>query len=156
MKIHLISVGIRLPRWADDGTQEYLKRMPANCAVQLVEVPPVVRSKTTPTDRAKEQECARIDTVMPKNAWRIVCDERGKSWSTPALSAQLGEWLQSGRDVAVVVGGADGTTTDFRSRADHLWALSALTLPHPLVRVLLAEQLYRAWSLLNHHPYHRA
>ncbi len=155
MKIHLISVGNRLPDWADSGTKEYLKRMPASCAVQLVEVPPVVRSKSTPVDRAKEQECARIEAALPKSAWRIICDERGKSWSTAALSTQLGEWLQSGRDVAVVIGGADGTTPALRATADHLWSLSALTLPHPLVRVLLAEQLYRAWSLLNHHPYHR-
>ncbi|WP_407276724.1 23S rRNA (pseudouridine(1915)-N(3))-methyltransferase RlmH [Halothiobacillus sp. DCM-1] len=156
MKIHLISVGTRLPDWAEAGTQEYLKRMPANCAVQLIEVPAVVRSKTLSVDRAKAQECDRIEAMIPKGAWRIVCDERGKHWSTVGLSAQLGEWLQSGRDVALVVGGADGTTPALRATADHLWALSELTLPHPLVRVLLAEQIYRAWSLLHHHPYHRA
>ena len=155
MKIHLISVGTRLPDWANAGTTEYLKRLPASCALQLVEVPPVVRSKTTPTERAKEQECVRIDAAIPKGAWRIICDERGKHWTTAALSNQLGEWLQSGRDVALVIGGADGTTPALRASADHLWSLSDLTLPHPLVRVLLAEQVYRAWSLLNNHPYHR-
>ncbi|ANJ66560.1 23S rRNA (pseudouridine(1915)-N(3))-methyltransferase RlmH [Halothiobacillus diazotrophicus] len=155
MKIHLVSVGTRLPNWAESGTNEYLKRMPPACPVQLHEVAAVPRSKSTATERAKAEECARIEAQIPKNAWRIVCDERGKSWSTAALSSQLAEWMQSGRDVAIVVGGADGLTDELRRSADRLWQLSELTLPHPLVRVLLAEQLYRAWSLLNNHPYHR-
>ncbi|HQT43953.1 MAG TPA: 23S rRNA (pseudouridine(1915)-N(3))-methyltransferase RlmH [Halothiobacillus sp.] len=141
MKIQLISVGTRLPGWAASGTAEYLKRMPSGCPVQLQEVPAVPRSKTMATERAKAEECARIEGQIPKNAWRIICDERGQPWS--------------GRDVAVVVGGADGLTDQLRCSADRLWSLSKLTLPHPLVRVLLAEQLYRAWSLLNNHPYHR-
>ncbi len=155
MKIHLISVGTRLPDWANAGTAEYLKRMPPACPVQLHEVPAVQRSKTMATERAKSEECVRIDAQIPKGAWRIICDERGKSWSTAQLSAQMADWMQSGRDVAVVVGGADGMTDEFRQSADRLWRLSDLILPHPLVRVLLAEQLYRAWSLLNGHPYHR-
>lgn len=155
MKIHLISVGTRLPKWAEAGTAEYLKRMPSGCPVVLNEVAAVPRSKTTATARAKAEECARIEMQLPKNAWRIVCDERGTSWSTADLSAHMADWMQSGRDVAVVVGGADGLTDEWRARADRLWRLSDLTLPHPLVRVLLAEQLYRAWSLLNNHPYHR-
>jgi 23S rRNA (pseudouridine1915-N3)-methyltransferase len=155
VRIHLISVGTRLPSWAEAGTTEYLKRMPFACPVVLHEVPAVPRSKTTATARAKAEECARIDAQIPKNAWRIVCDERGKPWTTAALSAQMADWMQSGRDVAIVVGGADGLTDELRQSADRLWRLSDLTLPHPLVRVLLAEQLYRAWSLLNNHPYHR-
>jgi 23S rRNA (pseudouridine1915-N3)-methyltransferase len=153
--MHLISVGTRLPSWAEAGTTEYLKRMPLACPVVLHEVPPVPRSKTTATARAKAEECARIEAQIPKSAWRIVCDERGKPWTTAALSAQMADWMQSGRDVAIVVGGADGLTDELRQSADRLWRLSDLTLPHPLVRVLLAEQLYRAWSLLNNHPYHR-
>ncbi|HUX81513.1 MAG TPA: 23S rRNA (pseudouridine(1915)-N(3))-methyltransferase RlmH [Halothiobacillus sp.] len=153
--MHLISVGTRLPSWAEAGTNEYLKRMPLACPVVLHEVPAVPRSKTTATARAKAEECARIEAQIPKSAWRIVCDERGKPWTTAALSAQMADWMQSGRDVAIVVGGADGLTDELRQSADRLWRLSDLTLPHPLVRVLLAEQLYRAWSLLNNHPYHR-
>lgn len=144
-----------MPDWANAGTAEYLKRMPPACPVLLREVPAVQRSKTMATERAKAEECARIDAQIPKGAWRILCDERGTSWSTAQLAEQMAEWLQSGRDVAVVVGGADGMTDDFRQTADQLWRLSDLILPHPLVRVLLAEQLYRAWSLLNGHPYHR-
>lgn len=155
MKIHLISVGTRLPDWANAGTAEYLKRMPPACPVQLHEVPAVQRSKTMATERAKSEECTRIEAQIPKGAWRIICDERGTSWSTAQLSAHMAHWMQSGRDVAVVVGGADGMTDEFRHRADRLWRLSDLILPHPLVRVLLAEQLYRAWSLMNGHPYHR-
>ncbi|MHB1230316.1 MAG: 23S rRNA (pseudouridine(1915)-N(3))-methyltransferase RlmH [Halothiobacillus sp.] len=155
MKIQLISVGTRLPGWAASGTAEYLKRMPSGCPVQLQEVPAVPRSKTMATERAKAEECARIEGQIPKNAWRIICDERGQPWTTAELSTQMADWMQSGRDVAVVVGGADGLTDQLRCSADRLWSLSKLTLPHPLVRVLLAEQLYRAWSLLNNHPYHR-
>jgi len=155
MKIQLICVGTRLPEWAVAGTAEYLKRMPAACPVSLQEIPAIQRSKTTATEQAKATECERIAAKIPKNAWRIVCDERGQDWTTAQLSKQLAEWMQSGRDVAIVVGGADGLTDALRSSADHVWRLSKLTLPHPLVRVLLAEQLYRAWSLLNNHPYHR-
>jgi 23S rRNA (pseudouridine1915-N3)-methyltransferase len=155
VKIQLISVGTRLPDWAAAGTAEYLKRMPAACPVVLQEIPAIQRSKTTATSRAKMVECERIEAQIPKNAWRIVCDERGQDWSTVELAAQLADWMQSGRDVAIVVGGADGLTDELRGSAHSLWRLSKLTLPHPLVRVLLAEQLYRAWSLLQNHPYHR-
>ena len=145
-----------MPSWVAEGAQAYLKRMPQACSVQIQEIPAVARTRNQSIDRARAEECARIEAQMPKNAWRIVCDERGKGWSTRMLSERMSDWLPSGRDVAIIVGGADGVTDELRQSADAVWSLSALTLPHPLVRVLLAEQLYRAWSLLNNHPYHRA
>lgn len=156
MKIHLITVGNKMPGWVKSGTDEYLKRMPAACSVQLHEIPPQNRGGNQSVDKIKADEADRIEAKIPKQALKVVCDERGKPWSTRDLADRMADWMGSGRDVAIVVGGPDGLTDEMRQSADALWSLSALTLPHPLVRILLAEQLYRGWSLLNNHPYHRA
>lgn len=157
MKIHLIAVGNKMPSWVKAGTDEYLKRMPPACSVQMHEIPAQNRSGSSQSvDKIKAEEAARIVAKIPKNALRVVCDEHGKSWTTQSLADRMNDWMASGREVAIIVGGPDGLSDEILASADQLWSLSGLTMPHPLVRVLLSEQLYRAWSLLNNHPYHRA
>lgn len=144
-----------MPGWVEAGYAEYAKRLPPECGLTLVEVEPVRRTKSGSTSQAREEEGRRILKSVPKGAAVIALDERGQSWSTEALAAQLRAWLADGRDRALLVGGADGLAPDCLARGERRWALSALTFPHPLVRVIIAEQLYRAWSLTQGHPYHR-
>lgn len=156
MNIHLIAVGNRMPAWVEQGYSEYAKRLPAECRLNLVEVAPGKRGKNPDIARLMRDEGERIRAAIPKGCRVIALEVTGKAWATEQLAKQLGDWLQQGSDLALLVGGPDGLDPACRQAADQLWSLSPLTLPHPLVRVLLAEQLYRAWSLLNHHPYHRA
>jgi 23S rRNA (pseudouridine1915-N3)-methyltransferase len=156
MNIHLIAVGEKMPRWVQDGYGEYAKRLPAECALKLVEIAPGKRGKNADIARAMRDEGERMLAAIPKGARVIALEVNGREWSTEQLSTQLEGWLGGGQDIALLVGGPEGLTEDCRRRADQLWSLSPLTLPHPLVRVLLAEQLYRAWSILRGHPYHRA
>lgn len=155
MKIHLLAVGERMPAWIEAGYQEYAKRLPPECALRLVEIPPARRTKNSDLARLKAQEAERILAALPKGALVVALEVEGRGWSTGDLARRLGEWLGAGRDVALLVGGPDGLDGSCRERADLLWSLSPLTLPHPLVRVVVAEQIYRAWSLLKGHPYHR-
>ena len=155
MKVHLIAVGERMPGWVEEGFGEYAKRLPPECALRLVEIPPGKRGKNSDIPRLRAQEGERILAAIPKNALVVALEVKGRPWSTEELSSRLGDWLQGGRDVALLVGGPDGLDEACRARADLQWSLSPLTLPHPLVRVVLAEQVYRAWSLLKGHPYHR-
>jgi 23S rRNA (pseudouridine1915-N3)-methyltransferase len=156
MKVHLIAVGDRMPRWVQDGYQEYAKRLPPGCALRLVEIAAARRGKNADIARIMRDETDRLLAAVPQGSRVIALEVGGRGWSTEALSQQLGQWLAGGQDVALLVGGPDGLGKAAREAAQQLWSLSPLTLPHPLVRVLLAEQLYRAWSLLNNHPYHRA
>jgi 23S rRNA (pseudouridine1915-N3)-methyltransferase len=155
VQIHLICVGNKMPAWVEQGYHEYAKRLPPECRLQLVELPPAQRSKSTDLQRAIQDEGQRMLKAIPKNANVIALDVKGKSHSTESLATSLGDWLQSGRDIALLIGGADGLSQECLQVAGSKWSLSALTFPHPLVRVILAEQLYRAWSLLKGHPYHR-
>ena len=156
MQIHLISVGNKMPKWIHEGVNEYAKRMPGECALKLVEIQPGHRGKSADIKRAIREEGERMIAAIPKSALTIALDVKGKSWSTEQLSAKLGDWMQDGHDLALLVGGPDGLSEECLKSATLKWSLSALTFPHPLVRIILAEQLYRAWSLLNNHPYHRA
>jgi 23S rRNA (pseudouridine1915-N3)-methyltransferase len=156
MRIYLISSGNRMPRWVQEGYGEYAKRMPPECALQLVEIAPGRRGKGMDVQRAMAEEGERMLRAVPKGARVIALDVGGRSWSTEQLSGQLSGWLTEGRDLALLVGGPEGLAPACLERAGGLWSLSSLTFPHPLVRVVLAEQLYRAWSLLKGHPYHRA
>ncbi len=156
MQISLIAVGTKMPDWVQSGYAEYAKRLASDCRLTLVEVPAVVRSKTTDPVRAKREEGERMAKVLPKNCSVLALDVTGKMHSTESLADLLGEQMVSGRDLALLVGGADGLSPEILARADSRWSLSRLTFPHPLVRVILAEQLYRAHSLLRNHPYHRA
>ena len=156
MNIHLLAVGNRMPGWVEEGYREYAKRLPAECALHLVEIPPGRRGKGADIARALREEGERMLKAIPGNSRVVTLEVEGRPWTTEALAQRLGDWMAGGRDVALLVGGPEGLSAECLARAEQRWSLSPLTLPHPLVRVLLAEQLYRAWSILRNHPYHRA
>jgi 23S rRNA (pseudouridine1915-N3)-methyltransferase len=156
MNVYLISVGNRMPRWVVEGYQEYAKRLPGECALQLIEIAPGHRGKSADTARTLRDEGQRMLKAVPKGCRIIALDVLGKAWDTEQLSTRLGQWMADGPDLALLVGGPEGLAPACLNAAELRWSLSPLTLPHPLVRVVLAEQLYRAWSLLRNHPYHRA
>lgn len=155
MQIHLIAVGNRMPAWVETAYQEYAKRLPRECALKLVEIAPGKRGRNADVARILRDEGERMLAAIPRDCQVIALEVGGKTWSTPQLAAQLEGWLRSGRDTALLVGGPEGLDAACRARADQHWSLSALTLPHPLVRVILVETLYRAWSVMAGHPYHR-
>ncbi|MCK4743024.1 MAG: 23S rRNA (pseudouridine(1915)-N(3))-methyltransferase RlmH [Sulfuriflexus sp.] len=155
MHIHILAVGQKMPAWVSTGYDEFIKRLPKEFTPLLKEIPPGRRSKNSDLKRAIAEESERILQAIPKDCLVVALDEKGKSWTTRQLAEQMSDWTSSGRDIALIVGGPDGLSTEIKQRADMKWSLSALTLPHALVRVLLAEQLYRAWSLITNHPYHR-
>jgi 23S rRNA (pseudouridine1915-N3)-methyltransferase len=154
MKILILAVGDKLPAWAETAVSDYVKRMPREARVEVIPVKPEKRAGQS-AERIKALEAARILEKLPTGCALIAMDEHGKELSTRELSAALDGWLHGGRDVALIMGGADGLATEILQRAEATLSLSRLTLPHALARVLLAEQLYRAWSLLANHPYHR-
>ena len=144
-----------MPGWIQEGFNEYAKRMPPEARIEVVELKPEERGAGRSTDKARATEGERILEAIPGGATVIALDERGKGVTTQGLSVMLAGWMGDGSHPTFVIGGADGLSDDVKKRADKLVSLSALTLPHALVRVLLAEQLYRAWSILARHPYHR-
>ena len=155
MQLIVAAVGHKMPAWIDTGFQEYAKRMPPECRLVLKEIKPVDRATNKSAESVIAQERARIEAVLPKTGRVIALDERGTAMTTLELSQQLSIWQQQGGDVSFVIGGADGLDAEFKQNADSLLRLSNMTLPHGLVRIMLAEQLYRAWSILKNHPYHR-
>lgn len=155
MRTIVIAVGHRMPAWVQSGFEEYARRLPHAARLELIEVKPEKRSSSVSLARAMALEEARIEAVAPAGCYRIVLDERGAQVTSAGFAHKLQEWRESGRDIAMIVGGADGLTARFRRSADALLALSRMTLPHGLVRVLIAEQLYRAFSIMHNHPYHR-
>lgn len=156
MKISLIAVGRKVPAWVEQGYSEYAKRMPRECLLELVEIEAAKRGKSGSSRRWMEQEGGRMLAAIPKGDRVIALDVKGSSWSSEKLAVQMEGWMQAGGGVSLLVGGPDGLSAECLQRADQKWSLSNLTMPHPLVRVVLAEQLYRGWSVVNHHPYHRA
>ena len=155
MKLLIVSVGHKMPDWITTGFNEYAKRMPREAKTELLEIKPEPRSTGKSTMQIMEAEAQRILAALPQNYLRIVLDERGTQPTTKQFAKQMQEWMQSGRDVAFIIGGADGLHESIKQAAQQQLALSALTLPHAFVRVLLAEQLYRAHSMMHNHPYHR-
>lgn len=155
MQIHLIAVGQRLDDWVNQGFAEYARRLPSECRINLVEIVPNKRTKNSDISRIIEEEGERILAAVPARSHIIALDANGKQWATRQLAEQLDYWLGDGRDVSLLVGGPDGLSDKCKAVAETHWSLSKLTLPHPLVRVLVAEQIYRAWSILKGHPYHR-
>lgn len=155
MRVTILSVGHKMPAWIQEGYQEYVRRMPPEIRVELVELKPEERTSGKTTEKAKALEGARILAAIPEGAELIALDEKGKSVTTQGLSVMLTGWMRDGAHPVFVIGGADGLSDEVRERSMRLLSLSALTLPHALVRVVLAEQLYRAWSILARHPYHR-
>ena len=144
-----------MPAWIEAGFQEYAKRMPPECRLVLKEIKPIERSSGKNAETVMAQERTRIEAALPKGGRVIALDEHGAHMTTLQLSQQLSIWQQHGGDVSFVIGGADGLDAEFKKNADMLLRLSNMTLPHGMVRVILAEQLYRAWSILRNHPYHR-
>lgn len=155
MQLIIAAVGHKMPAWIEAGFGEYAKRMPPECRILLKEIKPVERSGSKTADTAMALERAKIEAVIPKGARIIALDERGKDVTTVQLSQLLTQWQQAGGDAIFIIGGADGLDAEFKKKADMLIRISSLTLPHGMVRVLLAEQLYRAWSITQNHPYHR-
>ncbi|HEX3063180.1 MAG TPA: 23S rRNA (pseudouridine(1915)-N(3))-methyltransferase RlmH [Usitatibacter sp.] len=146
MRITVLAIGHKMPSWIEEGFREYTKRMPPEARVELVELKP---------GKDKDDEGRKLLDALPSGAALLALDERGKTVTTQGLSVMLSDWMRDGSSPAFVIGGADGLSDEVRARAAKLISLSALTLPHQLVRVVLAEQLYRAWSILARHPYHR-
>lgn len=156
MQLIIAAVGHKMPAWITAGFDEYAKRMPAECRLVLKEIKPVDRSSSKTAETVMALERSRIEAVFPKGGRVIALDEHGKDLTTIQLSQHLTQWQQQGGDVTFVIGGADGLDASLKKSADMLIRVSSLTLPHGMVRVLLAEQLYRAWSITQNHPYHRA
>lgn len=156
MKLIMAAVGHRMPDWVETGYQEYAKRLPADTPLELREVKPEPRQAGRSTAQIMQAEAKRLEAVLPAGCLRIALDERGRDLSTQDLAQAMERWRLDGRDVAFLIGGPDGLDPALKQSSEQKIRLSSLTLPHPMVRVLLAEQLYRAWSILHNHPYHRA
>lgn len=156
MKLIIIAVGNRMPAWVETAWDDYAKRLPPDCALELREIRPEPRTTGKTPVQMMAAEARRIETAIPGAALRVALDERGRDLTTMALSRQLEQWRAGGRDVVFLVGGPDGLDENLKRGCDLQIRLSSLTLPHPMVRVVLGEQLYRAWAILTNHPYHRA
>jgi 23S rRNA (pseudouridine1915-N3)-methyltransferase len=155
VRVTILSVGQRMPGWIQEGFREYARRMPPEVRVELVEVKPEERAQGKPAERAKALEGERLLAAVPDGGTLIALDEKGRAVSTQGLAVMLAEWMREAAHPVFAIGGADGLSDAVKERAAKLVSLSALTLPHALVRVVLAEQLYRAWTILARHPYHR-
>jgi 23S rRNA (pseudouridine1915-N3)-methyltransferase len=156
MKFIICAVGHKMPEWVATGFEEYAKRMPHEAAVELLEVKPEKRVGGKKVEQLLAAEAIRIRAVLPPKHYIVALDERGRQQTTIKLADSITRWMAAGGDIIFLIGGADGLDANIKNSADEVLALSALTLPHGLARVLLAEQLYRAMSLIKGHPYHRA
>ncbi|MBN8442502.1 MAG: 23S rRNA (pseudouridine(1915)-N(3))-methyltransferase RlmH [Thauera sp.] len=155
MKLFVVAVGHRMPSWVEAGFDEFARRMPRELPLQLIEVKAEPRTSGKTVEAMMAAEAARIEAALPPRCRRVILDERGGDLSTVALARRLEAWQGEGQDVALIVGGPDGLSPELKSGAQEAIRLSSLTLPHALVRPLLAEALYRAWTVLRNHPYHR-
>ncbi len=155
MRISIIAVGTKMPTWVNAGVEEYGKRMPRELKLQWREIPLARRGRDNDTEKLRAREGEQMLRAVPAGDQLIALDVRGKRLSTEQLAARLGDWQMSGDNYSLLIGGPDGLSAEVLQRAQQRWSLSDLTLPHPLVRILLAEQLYRAWTITVNHPYHR-
>ena len=155
MKLTLIAVGTKMPSWVQDGYQEYAKRLPKELCPKLIELNIGARGKNRSVEQARLQEAQSIQQVIPRSAVVIALDVLGKRLKTEQLANKISDWQMQGDDVCLLIGGPDGLTSEVLSSARERWSLSDLTLPHPLVRIVVIEQLYRAWTVLQNHPYHK-
>ncbi len=144
-----------MPGWVQQGYEDYARRLPRECELVLKEIPAGKRGKNSDIARIVKEEGERVITAMPQSTHIVTLDIPGKPWTTPELAQAMQRWLANGQSVSLLVGGPEGLAEEVKSLARESWSLSKLTFPHPLVRIIVAEQLYRAWSLLNNHPYHR-
>lgn len=155
MRLTIIGLSHRLPDWQQAGIDDYVRRFPRDWPLKLVELPPDKRSQGRNPAQVMADEAQRLRQNIARGARLVALDERGAAWSTRQLAEQMKRWQADGRETVFIIGGTDGLDADLKREADQLLQLSALTLPHGLVRVLLVEQLYRAVSIINNHPYHR-
>ncbi|QEP44784.1 23S rRNA (pseudouridine(1915)-N(3))-methyltransferase RlmH [Ectothiorhodospiraceae bacterium BW-2] len=155
MNLYLISVANRAEAWVEAGYAHYARRLQREVNLILKVLPLPKRSQKGDIERLKRQEAGLIEAALPPRAHTVALEVEGQRWSTEQLASQLAQWQQLARPVALIVGGPDGIESELSRGCQQSWSLSPLTLPHPLVRIVVAEQLYRAWSLLNNHPYHR-
>ncbi|MGB0495643.1 MAG: 23S rRNA (pseudouridine(1915)-N(3))-methyltransferase RlmH [Kangiellaceae bacterium] len=155
MKIKLIAVGTKMPAWVETAFSTYAQRLPKDCSLELIEIPVAKRTKNQLVDKWKEQEGRLILKAIDNTDWVVALEVDGQNWTTTKLAKQINNWQANGRNVALLVGGPDGLSQDCLARAQQKWSLSALTFPHPMVRVILSEAIYRAWSVTVNHPYHR-
>lgn len=155
MKIKLLAVGTKMPDWVDGGFREYAKRMPPELKVELIEVPINIRGRNPSSEPMENQGRALLKSIH-EHDFVVALDVRGKSQSTEGLAVELEKWQMSGQNLCLLIGGPDGMSADCMARANMRWSVSDLTLPHPMVRILVMEQLYRAWTINTNHPYHRS
>ncbi|MTD40702.1 23S rRNA (pseudouridine(1915)-N(3))-methyltransferase RlmH [Erwinia sp. CPCC 100877] len=155
MKLQLVAVGTKMPDWVQTGFNEYLRRFPKDLPFELLEIPAGKRGKNADIRRILDKEGELMLESIGKGNRIVTLDIPGKPWDTLELSRELERWKQDGRDVSLLIGGPEGLAPACKDAAEQSWSLSPLTLPHPLVRVLVAESLYRAWSITANHPYHR-
>jgi len=155
VELVVIAVGAKLPAWVNQGVNTYVQRMPRECRIRLVEIAQPKRFKNADPAPMIVQEGVKMLAAIPAGAWVVALDEHGKPWTSRQLAAQLAHWQSLRQNIALLIGGPDGLSSACKARADDTFSLSALTLPHGLARMVLAEQLYRAWTLHSGHPYHR-
>ncbi|XOV78541.1 MAG: 23S rRNA (pseudouridine(1915)-N(3))-methyltransferase RlmH [Aestuariibacter sp.] len=155
MQLDIIAVGNKMPAWVVTGYQEYARRMPPDWRMKLIEIPPEKRGKNADIARILEKEGQNILASIPKGNRIVALEVTGKPWHSHQLAEQMEKWQLDGRNVSLIIGGPEGLSKNCLNQAEQKWSLSTLTLPHPLVRIVLAESLFRAWSINNNHPYHR-
>lgn len=155
MKLLIVAVGTRMPAWVSAGFDDYAKRMPREASLELIEVKAEPRTTGKTVEAMMAAEAARIESALPSRCRRVILDEHGKDTTTLKLAARFEHWLGEGEDVAFIIGGPDGLDPSIKKSAAETLRLSSLTLPHAMVRPLLAEAIYRAWSVTRNHPYHR-
>ena len=155
MLISIISVGEKMPQWLNTGFAEYQKRLSQEIKVNLIEVPAIRRTKSVNTDTILGQECERINQAIPKDNHIIALERTGKMISTMELADKCQNWMNNGQNVSVLIGGPEGLSESCLARVNEKMSFSELTFPHPIVRLLLIEQIYRAYTILNNHPYHK-
>ncbi len=156
MQLLVAAIGKRMPAWVQQGWEEYARRFPRGLSLTLKEIPLARRSANAAVDALRSAEGNALLGAVPAGFRQVALDQRGRQWSTAELAAELERWMRDEHGVGFLVGGPDGLAGDCLERADEVWSLGRLTLPHPMVRVLLAEQLYRAWTITQNHPYHRS
>ncbi len=156
MKINLIAIGNKLPCWVDDASPDFIKRLPPEIKINSILLPLIKRGKNPDIPRIVRDESRKLLAAVPRDSLLVVLDVLGRPVTTMKLASMLESWLQQAQDVSIIIGGPDGVSDELLSKSSIKLSLSALTFPHPLVRVILLEQIYRAWSILNNHPYHRA
>ncbi|CAL7962543.1 23S rRNA m(3)psi1915 methyltransferase [Gammaproteobacteria bacterium] len=144
-----------MPAWISSGFSEYAKRLPKNYQLILIEISTLKRTKSTNVKQIIEEESLQLLAAAPKNTLIIALDEHGKEWTTLELTKKLDTWHNEQQDISLLIGGPDGLSPECLQKAQTIWSLSKLTLPHQLVKIFIAEQIYRAWSIINKHPYHR-